>query len=80
MSYAGPRDLLEVDLSARSWRRTALGDEVFADALGGVGLAVRLIAILREPVFRAEVEALGGYACAHAGEVRVVEPETASVP
>lgn len=43
MTYAGPRDLLEVDLSARSWRRTALGDEVFADALGGVGLAVRLI-------------------------------------
>ncbi|BDE06614.1 aldehyde ferredoxin oxidoreductase [Vulcanimicrobium alpinum] len=42
MTYAGPRDLLEVDLSARSVRRTALGDEVFADALGGVGLAVRL--------------------------------------
>ncbi|HEY0396374.1 MAG TPA: aldehyde ferredoxin oxidoreductase C-terminal domain-containing protein [Candidatus Elarobacter sp.] len=41
--YAGPRDLLEVDLSTRTWRRTALGDEVFADALGGLGLAVRLI-------------------------------------
>jgi aldehyde:ferredoxin oxidoreductase len=41
--YAGPRDLLEIDLSARTARRTALGDEVFADALGGVGLAVRLI-------------------------------------
>ncbi|HEX3464389.1 MAG TPA: aldehyde ferredoxin oxidoreductase family protein [Candidatus Elarobacter sp.] len=41
--YAGPRDLLEVDLSARTWRRTALSDDVFADALGGVGLAVRLI-------------------------------------
>jgi aldehyde:ferredoxin oxidoreductase len=41
--YAGPRDLLEVDLSARTWRRTALGDDVFADALGGVALAVRLI-------------------------------------
>ena len=35
----------------------------------------RLIAILREPAFRAEVEALGGYDCANAGAVRVVEPE-----
>jgi aldehyde:ferredoxin oxidoreductase len=41
--YAGPRDLLEIDLSARTARRTALGDDVFADALGGVALAVRLI-------------------------------------
>ena len=43
MRYAGPRDLLEIDLTTRTWRRSALGDEVFADALGGVGLAVRLI-------------------------------------
>ncbi|MDB5042557.1 MAG: Aldehyde ferredoxin oxidoreductase [Candidatus Eremiobacteraeota bacterium] len=43
MRYAGPRDLLEIDLSACTARRTALGDDVFADALGGVGLAVRLI-------------------------------------
>ncbi len=43
MGYAGPRDLLEIDLSARTWRRSALSDDVFADALGGVGLAVRLI-------------------------------------
>ena len=35
----------------------------------------RLIAILRERGFRAEVEALGGYDCANAGDVRVVEPE-----
>jgi putative molybdopterin biosynthesis protein len=35
----------------------------------------RLLAILREPGFRAEVEALGGYDCAHGGEVRIVEPE-----
>jgi aldehyde:ferredoxin oxidoreductase len=42
-AYAGPRDLLEIDLSARTSRRTALGDDVFADALGGVALAVRLI-------------------------------------
>jgi aldehyde:ferredoxin oxidoreductase len=41
--YAGPRELLEIDLSAKTWRRSALGDDVFADALGGVGLAVRLI-------------------------------------
>lgn len=42
-AYVGPRELLEIDLTTRSWRRTALGDDVFADALGGVGLAVRLI-------------------------------------
>ncbi len=41
--YAGPRDLLEIDLTARTWRRAPLADAVFADALGGVGLAVRLI-------------------------------------
>jgi aldehyde:ferredoxin oxidoreductase len=41
--FAGPRDLLEIDLTTRSWRRRALDDEVFADALGGVALAVRLI-------------------------------------
>jgi aldehyde:ferredoxin oxidoreductase len=41
--YVGPRDLLEIDLSARTTRRSVLGDDVFADALGGVGLAVRLI-------------------------------------
>jgi molybdopterin molybdotransferase/putative molybdopterin biosynthesis protein len=35
----------------------------------------RLIAILHEPAFRAEVEALGGYDCARAGDVRIVEPE-----
>jgi putative molybdopterin biosynthesis protein len=35
---------------------------------------VRLIAILREPAFRAEVEGLGGYDCAQAGEIRIVEP------
>jgi putative molybdopterin biosynthesis protein len=35
----------------------------------------RLVAVLREPAFRAEVEALGGYDCAHAGDVRVVESE-----
>ncbi|MEA2784278.1 MAG: molybdopterin molybdotransferase, partial [Candidatus Eremiobacteraeota bacterium] len=34
-----------------------------------------LVATLREPAFRAEVEALGGYDCANAGDVRVVEPE-----
>jgi putative molybdopterin biosynthesis protein len=34
----------------------------------------RSIAILREPAFRAEVESLGGYDCARAGDVRIVEP------
>jgi aldehyde:ferredoxin oxidoreductase len=43
MTYSGPRDLLEVDLTTRTWRRTTLDDEVFLDALGGVGLAVRLL-------------------------------------
>jgi aldehyde:ferredoxin oxidoreductase len=41
--FAGPRDLLEVDLTTQRWRRRPLGDDVFADALGGVALAVRLI-------------------------------------
>jgi aldehyde:ferredoxin oxidoreductase len=41
--FAGPRDLLEVDLTTRTWRRRPLEDAVFADALGGVALAVRLI-------------------------------------
>jgi len=40
----------------------------------------RLIAILREPAFRAEVQALGGYDCAHAGDVRVVAPEPVHAP
>lgn len=35
----------------------------------------RLIETLRDPSFRREVEALGGYDCAHAGEVRIVEPQ-----
>jgi putative molybdopterin biosynthesis protein len=38
----------------------------------------RLIAILHEPAFRADVEALGGYDCAHAGDVRIVEPSVVS--
>jgi putative molybdopterin biosynthesis protein len=36
---------------------------------------VRLIETLRDPAFRAEIEALGGYDCAHAGDVRIVVPE-----
>ncbi|GAC1536521.1 MAG: aldehyde ferredoxin oxidoreductase family protein [Candidatus Velthaea sp.] len=43
MAYAGPRGLLEIDLTTKSSRHTELDDAVFADALGGVGLAVRLI-------------------------------------
>ena len=38
---------------------------------------VKLVATLRDPAFRAQVEALGGYDCAHAGTVRVVEREPA---
>jgi len=55
-AFAGPRDLLEVDLSARTARRTPLGDDVFADALGGVALAVRLI----EERVRGPLDPLGG--------------------
>jgi aldehyde:ferredoxin oxidoreductase len=43
MSYAGPRDVLEVDLSTRVTRRYTLDDSVFAETLGGVGLAVWLM-------------------------------------
>jgi len=41
--YVGPRGLLEIDLTARTAQRSELPDAVFADTLGGVGLAVRLI-------------------------------------
>ena len=43
MRYRGPRDVLEVDLTTRVVRRYALEDEVFAQTLGGVGLAVWLL-------------------------------------
>jgi len=42
-AYAGPRTVLEVDLGSRTWRRYELSDADFADALGGVGLAVLLL-------------------------------------
>jgi aldehyde:ferredoxin oxidoreductase len=41
--FAGPRTVLEVDLTTRSMHRYVLGDADFADALGGVGLAVLLL-------------------------------------
>ncbi len=34
----------------------------------------QLIALLRDRSLRAQIEALGGYDCAHAGEVRITEP------
>jgi len=43
MRYRGPRDVLEVDLTTRVVRRYALEDDVFAQTLGGVGLAVWLL-------------------------------------
>lgn len=43
MSYIGPREVLEVDLSARSARRFMLDDATLATTLGGVGLAVALV-------------------------------------
>jgi aldehyde:ferredoxin oxidoreductase len=42
-TYAGPRGLLEIDLSTQEVHRSELPDSVFTDTLGGVGLAVRLI-------------------------------------
>ena len=43
MNYAGPRAVLEVDLGAETAQRRDLGDAVFAESLGGVGLAVLLL-------------------------------------
>jgi aldehyde:ferredoxin oxidoreductase len=43
MRYAGPRTVLEVDLTHRTTHRYDLDDAAFADALGGIGLAVWLI-------------------------------------
>ena len=37
----------------------------------------RAVALLRDPAVRAEIEALGGYDCARAGDVRIVEPAAA---
>jgi len=41
-TYCGPRDVLEIDLSAATSRRYRLDDRVFAESLGGVGLGVAL--------------------------------------
>jgi aldehyde:ferredoxin oxidoreductase len=43
MTYAGPRDLLEIDLTTQTFVRSELDERVFADVLGGVGLAVWLL-------------------------------------
>jgi aldehyde:ferredoxin oxidoreductase len=43
MTYAGPRAVLEIDLTAETAVRRDLDDAAFADALGGVGLAVWLM-------------------------------------
>ena len=43
MTYAGPRAVLEVDLGAETAQRRDLDDAVFAESLGGVGLAVLLL-------------------------------------
>jgi len=43
MPYAGPRTVLEIDLTAGTTSRYDLDDAVFAGVLGGVGLAVWLI-------------------------------------
>jgi len=38
-----PRDLLEIDLTHRTWRRSRLGDGLLESAPGGTALAVRLL-------------------------------------
>lgn len=43
MSFVGPRDVLEIDLSTRSVRRITLDGAMLAATLGGVGLGVALI-------------------------------------
>jgi aldehyde:ferredoxin oxidoreductase len=43
MTFAGPRDVLEVDCTTETATRRALADDVLVEALGGVGLAVRLL-------------------------------------
>ena len=50
-----------------------------ASSLGEPRIA-RLIATLRDPAARAEIEALDGYDCAAAGEVRIVEPAVVEAP
>lgn len=42
-AYAGPRGVLEIDLTAQTTHHFELDDADFADALGGVGLAVLLL-------------------------------------
>ena len=42
-TYVGPKTVLEIDLGTRATRRYELDDADFADALGGVGLAVLLL-------------------------------------
>lgn len=43
MTTSLPRDLLEIDLSERTWSRSRLADAVFDTAPGGTALAVRLL-------------------------------------
>jgi aldehyde:ferredoxin oxidoreductase len=51
MTYAGPRTVLDVDLGTETAIRRDLDDAVFAEALGGVGLAVWLLdALIEGPV------------------------------
>jgi aldehyde:ferredoxin oxidoreductase len=58
-NYAGPRDVLEIDLGTQTTRRYALADADFADALGGVGLAVLLLERYLEARELSSVDPLG---------------------
>jgi aldehyde:ferredoxin oxidoreductase len=58
-AYAGPRSVLEIDLSTQTTRRYWLPDADFAEALGGVGLAVLLLERHLEARGLAGVDPLG---------------------
>ncbi|HEY0396376.1 MAG TPA: molybdopterin biosynthesis protein [Candidatus Elarobacter sp.] len=64
----------DLDFVAVAW-------EPYDLALPAASLAepriAKLLELLRDAALRADVEALGGYDCAHAGDVRIVEPAVA---
>ena len=56
MTFAGPRDVLDVDCTTETATRRTLDDEVMAGALGGVGLAVWLL----DEIVRGPIDPFGG--------------------
>jgi aldehyde:ferredoxin oxidoreductase len=58
-AFVGPRTVLEIDLSNQTTRRYALADADFADALGGVGIAVLLLERYLDARGLSDVDPLG---------------------